>query len=380
MIDLLMDALEICLQKVEQGETVESVLSLFPDLESELRPVLQAALQARTLADQSVPAAAQRRGRARLLSGAAELRESQRGLSKRTVSFFPRMVLALSLTAVVVLSSTGLVGASSNSLPGDQLYPVKRTWERVQLAFVLNQQRQDALQSQFEQERLNEIDELLTTSRAQQVTFSGVVSKETDGRWLISGIPVLVTNTTHLLSAEISSSMPVTVTGTTGSNGVLEADEIESLQPGSMLPPLEPSHHAGATGQSQETTTTVAGTLPTQFPAMVQTPAATPKTPQSFTYTGVVQGEQGTNWTINGQSVSVDQVEVGGTIQVGQVVRFGGYYAGNGNFIITSIESDSQGSPSHANGGDNSNNGHNNNGGGDDKGGGHGRDDGGGGD
>ena len=356
MSDRLFDALEVCLQKLEQGQTIDSVLKLYPDLESELRPILKASLQARTLADSSVPSLVQRRGRTRLLKYATELRKSEPTSSKkRVISFFPRMALALGLTAVLILGSTGLVGASSSSLPGDQLYPVKRTWEGVQLALVFNQQGREVLQSQFDQERLNEIDELLVKSRTQPVTFSGLVTKQQDGAWLVSGIRVLVTNKTRLSSSQISDSFPVMVIGITRSDGVLEADEIRSLQPGSMLPPLEPSE--GGNNNS------VPNVVPTVPPVAVQTPSAPTATPQSFAFTGIVQKEEGATWTINGQAVSMDRSKVTGSINVGDAVKFEGFYGDNGNFVVTSIQSDSQGNPSRSSGGNDSNNGHDNNGG-----------------
>jgi uncharacterized membrane protein YgcG len=357
MTDRLYDALEICLQKLEQGQAIDSALKLYPDLESELRPILEASLQARTLADAAVPSAAQQRGRVRLIKRAAELRKAKRTSPRRMTSFIPRMALAFGLAAALILSSTGLVGASSNSLPGDQLYPVKRTWEGVQLAFMFNQQARETLQSQFDQERLNEIDDLLSQNRSEPVAFSGLVISSQDGMWLVSGIPVRVTDKTRLTSSRILDSLPVIVTGATRPDGVLEAEEIQPLQPGSMLPPLEPNN-------PNANPKVPASVLP------LQTSAAPLATPQSFGFIGVVQGKQGSDWTINGQSVSVDQADVNGQISIGDAVKFDGYYSDNGNFVVTKIESDAQGAPSRPNGGSNPGGHDNGNGNGGGKGGG----------
>jgi len=357
MTDPLFDALEICLQALERGQTLESALKPYPALESKLRPILVASLQARTLAVSSVPAQVQRRGRARMLQRAAELRKTNRSSVRRKIAFLPRMALAFGLTAAFMLSSTGLVSASSNSLPGDQLYPVKRTWEGVQLAFVLNEQGRESLQSEFEQERLNEIDELLAQNRSQPVTFSGLVLQRKDGRWLISGVPVLVTDQTRFASSQISDNMPVVVMGVTGSNGVLNAQEIQALQPGSMLPPLEPSDKGEDSG--------VISTVPplqTQISSITITSAAPSATPQSFAFTGILQKKVGMIWTINGQLVSVDKATINGTIQIGSVVRFEGYYSNDGSFVVTTIETELPATPSYSNGNNNSNNGHDNNG------------------
>jgi uncharacterized membrane protein YgcG len=367
MTDPLFDALEVCLQNLERGQTLDSALTLYPDLESELRPILEVSLQARTLAVSSIPDQVQRRARARLLQRAAELRASKRSSVRRKLAFLPRMVLAFGLTAAFILSSTGLVSASSNSLPGDQLYPVKRTWEGVQLAFVLNEQTRETLQSQFEQERLNEIDELLVQNRSQSVSFSGLVLQRQDGKWLVSGVQVLVNDKTHLPASQISDSVPVMVIGVTNSNGVLNAQEIQVLQPGSMLPPLEPSDN----GENPRAVSTVPSV---QIPAsaVTSTPAAPSATPQSFSFTGILQKMNGMIWTINGQMVSMDQARINGTFQIGSVVRFEGYYSNGGSFVVTSIENELPVTPSHSNGNNNSNNGHGDNGGDDNGGGEHG--------
>jgi hypothetical protein len=293
-----------------------------------------------------------------LLQRAAELRQTNRSSVRPKIAFLPRTALAFGLTVAFILSSTGLVSASSNSLPGDQLYPVKRTWEGVQLAFVLNEPGRESLQSQFEQERLNEIDELLAQNRSQPVTFSGLVLQRKDGRWLISGVPVLVTDQTRFASSQISDNVPVVVMGVTGSNGVLNAEEIQGLQPGSMLPPLEPSDK----GEDSRVISAVPP-LQTQIPDITGTPAAPSATPQSFIFTGILQEMNGMTWTINGQFVSVDQATINGTVQIGSVVRFEGYYSNDGSFIVTSIEAELPATPFHSNGNNNSNNGHDNNGG-----------------
>ncbi|HUH98637.1 MAG TPA: DUF5667 domain-containing protein [Anaerolineales bacterium] len=372
MTDRLYDALESCLQALEGGQTIDSALEHYPELAPELRPILEVSLQARTLKTASIPEGVQRRGRARLLQRAAQLRQSQRLSSRHSLAFFPRLALALGAAAALILSSTGLVGASSNSLPGDQLYPVKRTWEGFQLALMLNRQGQEALQSRFEQERLNEIDELLIRNRSQAVTFSGLVTGRQDGAWLVSGIRVVVTNRTRFSAAPIANGVPVTVTGTTGSDGGLQADEIQSLQPGSLLPPLEPSDKHATEGPIPSN----ALGAQTPSPAPMETPPAPAATPRSFSFTGIVQNEQGATWTINGQAVSVEPAAITGAIGVGGAVKFDGYYGDDGSFIVTSIESDPPGNSSHGGGsknpnsGKNPNNGHEHNGGGDNEGGG----------
>ena len=63
--DPLFDALETCLQALAQGADVESCLVRYPALADELRPILDAAVQAHAAVAVEVPPDAMRRGKAR---------------------------------------------------------------------------------------------------------------------------------------------------------------------------------------------------------------------------------------------------------------------------------------------------------------------------
>jgi hypothetical protein len=337
------DVLEDSLQALERGQDLDSILARHPDLAQELRPILEASLLARTSDRAPIPSDVQRRGRTRLLQHAAELREARSSKRHTLIPFFPRLAITLGIVGVLVLSSTGLVNASGNALPGDQLYPVKRTWEDVRLLFVFNSQGRELLQSQYEQERLDEIDELLMKGRPASITFSGLVRKQQDGRWLVSGVPVEVTASTRLPAEGIPDGAPVMVTGMTRSDGVVEAQEIQTLQAGVPLPPLEPSdHNENHNNEDQGKSEDIQA-----LPAMTTVPARGIPAPdprqhegenKSYEFTGVVVSMQGNAWKINGQTVSVEQAQIIGNVQVGSVVKFEGFYDSNGRFVVTMIE------------------------------------------
>ena len=113
----LFDTLEICLQELENGADLETVLANYPDLAAELRPILNASITARTRsAAVSAPSAgAIRRGRAKLLQRASEMREQKVAPRKRMIPIFQRLAISLTLTTIFLASGTGLVGASSSS-------------------------------------------------------------------------------------------------------------------------------------------------------------------------------------------------------------------------------------------------------------------------
>lgn len=235
MTDNLYDALEICLQALEKGADVESCLKLFPALADELRPILETATLARTQAIQDVPVDGMRRGRARVLQHAAELREQKR---VAVVPFWRKpfqtgralRVMATSLTSVVFLfsSGTGLVYASSGSLPGDHLYPVKRSWEGVQLALILDPRAKLERENEFEHERVNEIHELFSESRKTRVDFQGVVETQQANVWQIAGLRIAIDHDA-VLNNKIVPGALVQVIGET-EDGIIQAEQIILLQ------------------------------------------------------------------------------------------------------------------------------------------------------
>ncbi len=361
------DVLEECLEALESGQTVDAILAHYPDQARELRPLLNTAIRAKLLGEIPVPVQFQKRDRNRLIRRAAEMRESKR-VSRRMIPLFPRLVVTLGVVGALVLSSTGLVSASANSIPGDQLYPVKRTWEDVRLMFVFTPQGKDILQSQYQQERLNEVGTLLNTGRSTPITFSGLVTHQQDDSWTISGIPVSVNGSTILPSNAITASAPVIVTGITRSDGTVEAEQIQLLAPGAPLPPFEPSENSEESGHSNSSPSTpVTQVVPmvggTSSPETQSTSPSGPRNPPtSYEFSGIVDSMQNGIWTINGQTVHVDQAAINGNVQIGSAVKFQGYYDANGTFVVSNLvvtSNDSGWSSGHHN---NSNNGGSGNG------------------
>ncbi len=262
MTENLYDALEICLQALEKGADIEICLQLFPTLTDELRPILETATQARTQAIQDVPVDGMRRGRAQVLQHAAELREQKR---LAVVPFWRKpfetgralRVATTSLTTVVFLfsSGTGLVFASSGSLPGDNLYPVKRSWENVQLALILDPKAKLERENELEHERVNEIHELFSESRKIQVDFQGLVELKQANVWQIAGLRIAIDNEA-VLNSKIVPGALVRVIGET-ENGTIQAEQIILIQTpsASQTPTPQKTPTRFPTEESSETKT-----------------------------------------------------------------------------------------------------------------------------
>ena len=240
----LYDILEICIQELENGADMDALLARYPSFAGELRPILKASVEARSMAHEPSPEAV-RRGRAKLLQRASEMREAKFAPRKRVIPFFQRLAISFTMTALFLASGTGLVGASSTALPGENLYPVKLTWENVRLFFTFDHATREMLEHTFGNERLHEVSELLNEGRHETIQFSGIYMKVNDLHY-VSGIQVAILDTTSLPVDELVDGVAVTVTGRTNAAGFVDAESIQLLPPGTVVPagkPVEVDDH-----------------------------------------------------------------------------------------------------------------------------------------
>lgn len=366
----LYDALEICLQAMKNGVSFDSALARFPDLAPELRPLLKTSQSAYGKTIPAPSAQRMRSGRAQLLQQAAEMREARRPARRQSViPFFQRLAIAASLSAVFLLSGTGLVQASSSSLPGEHLYPVKRTWEDMRLLFVFTPEAREAMESQYDQERLNEVSELLRDGRVVSITFTGLVTADQNGNLLVSGVPVEVNSLTIYSGDPLVIGAAVTVIGQTLSNGHVVAASLQVLPPGAFVP----TGASAEEGSSEPNSNSSPGAGPDNGNSSISNDNEADGKPQndmpgtgsgSFHIEGVVQSVQGNTWIIDGQTIYMDNVTLPTNITVGSNVEVEGYFTADGRFIVTRIDFKNS-DPDSGNHDGNNNDGEVNNNGGD---------------
>jgi hypothetical protein len=321
------NALETCLQALESGAEIEEVLKVFPGLADVLRPVLEASLQARARAGDPPSAESVQRGRARVLARLSELRDARRRRSRSTLPMIRRLGLGFSLTVIFLLTGTGLVRASTGSLPGDGLYPVKRTWEDVRLLFVFDPEHRDVLEGEYDHERLDEVHELIQQARVVSITFSGVITEATGGRIVVSGVVVNLSAGTSLPGRAFAVGDSVIVTGRTGEAGSVLADPIQVLPPGSLATgKYKPRSRVRRTRMNHRP----AASRPS-FPLMISIKS-------TFHFEGTIESIDGTVWSINGRTVYVESVQIPERATVGTTVEVEGYFDRAGRFIVTEIE------------------------------------------
>jgi hypothetical protein len=247
----LYEALEICLQDIEKGADVESVLFRYPDLAEELRPILEASVGAKSMAVSAPSPDVMRRNRARVLQHGAQMREGKVKSSRRIwFASLRRIAVTLAVVTVLFVSGTGLVGASSNTLPGDNLYPVKRTWEGLRLFFTFNPLDREALESEHENERLHEVQEVLAEGRSTEVDFNGLVTSQNGNEWMVAGVRVLISGQTELRDQGITVGSPVRVRGITQGNNTVLAERIRLLSSDAKLPYVEDENESEGSNEN----------------------------------------------------------------------------------------------------------------------------------
>ena len=177
-----------CLLQLQNGIALEKVLGNYPAQAAELRPLLETA-QRLAKAAGAPPMYIRQRSRVGFLEKAARLsRRNQVSTWQRTSM---RLAGAVVLALVLVFSGIwGVSQTSASSLPGDRLYPVKRSVENMRLQFAPNDASRQNLEQEFDERRKSEVQELIKDKRSAPVTFSGAAERDSRGDWTVNGIPV----------------------------------------------------------------------------------------------------------------------------------------------------------------------------------------------
>ncbi len=310
----LEEALDQCLVRLHDGESVESCLASYLEQAGELGPLLALAAAVQELPRPCARPRAVAAGLERMLAVPApaaglvspsrrhfgeRLRHtwvtvaaifSGQGNLRRAPALRPLLAVLVVLVALFPLS----IVASADSLPGDLLYPVKRSTEQVRLFFTIDDVERQALQEQYAQERRAEVRAVARLGRQVTVEIEGPVEAISAGRWLVDGFDITITKETvwegrPRVGLSVYARVQVQPDGTLVAL-LLSADETAEPAAPTVLPTPTPSYPALAPGlPTVSLTSTCAPVAPTQvqergsptatvpsLPATRSVPSATP--------------------------------------------------------------------------------------------------------
>lgn len=165
------------------------------------------------------------RSRTHLLGKAASLRA---GMVRRKHFWEGLNRLAwvtMLLLVAIVMSGYGFYNVAAHTLPGDQLYPVKRTLESIHLQ-VASAQARPELEETYNHRRLSEVQALVRNKRAgQSVSFWGVLEEKNDARWVVDSVPVHLASDVRIIG-QIEVGVTIEVEGETTPEGWVLAHEL----------------------------------------------------------------------------------------------------------------------------------------------------------
>lgn len=246
-MDRFESILDESISALQAGVPIEEILAEAPDYAQELRPLLYAAM---VLADPDptlVPAERKEILRTQYLVQAAELPPKLPTFGDKTQAVFhivrrrftkqallnDLVTVGITVALTLVMVTLILSFASRNSIPGDLLYSVKRISENIRLSFTFDENRRDALEDNFHQERLAEIEQLTRQNRAAAIQFEGILDTKGENLWVIEGLTVFLPEDGLIIQGDPVEGDMVEVVGFLRTDAVLIAETITTIDSGS---------------------------------------------------------------------------------------------------------------------------------------------------
>jgi len=247
----LLNAFDDCIARLAAGQSIDDCLRRYPQYASTLRPILEAGrLVNRARFSPAEIRESQNRVRFRVAQSIKTRPTRSRALLLRTLPLVASFVIMLALT----LGATTIL--AENSLPGDPLYGLKRLTESVRLSIAADR---NAIESQFDERRITEIEQLLAQRRAAEVTFEGELEGTNNSVWSVAGLSVQVApDTPGAASARVGDILEIQASTT--DEGQIVATNIRRISEGlPSVPTAVPTTE-----------------IPTQKPSPTVTPSPSP--------------------------------------------------------------------------------------------------------
>ncbi|HSW57259.1 MAG TPA: DUF5667 domain-containing protein [Dehalococcoidales bacterium] len=161
-----------CLDRLLKGESIDRILSEYPAFSRELEPMLRTAEHARVFSQVQPRDEFKARARYEFLSAARDLESSSQRIPWFRRRLQPVWSIGLAVAAVMVITGSSLVAASASAMPGQALYTVKMTTEKVQLMMAFSDITKTELNARFANRRSAEIEFLASAGNFEQIQMA----------------------------------------------------------------------------------------------------------------------------------------------------------------------------------------------------------------
>ena len=161
-----------CVERLQNGDTIESCLRSYPDLADDLEVLLKTALNVNWRGSMIQPRPEFKAYARSHFIGALRYKAEvhQTGRHPAFFGLQRAWVPALIVVLLFVFSGVGTAAAASNALPDQPLYPVKLATEQIRLAFTFSDEGKAELHTKLSETRSNEIVIMAIQDKPEQIT------------------------------------------------------------------------------------------------------------------------------------------------------------------------------------------------------------------
>jgi hypothetical protein len=285
-------ALDQCLSWLRDGMSIEDCLASYPEYASQLRPLLELAAQVGRVITPASSAAARAAGEQRMLTALAR-RQERVARTSPVIWYLQRVTRALTpgrpghlrpawnlvIVSLFILSiAVGAltVAASTHSLPGDALYPVKMAAQQTRLFLTRDSEMHRQLEEQFSAQQRRDVQSVLNAGRQVDVEFRGTLQRMDETLWVLDGLAVSLQDGTTILGRPYLGAT-IHVRGIVPGDGSLLATwlEVESEEMPVIPETVTPTSTLAPTATPTATTTPTPTATPTNTPTPTATPTST---------------------------------------------------------------------------------------------------------
>ncbi|GMQ78579.1 MAG: hypothetical protein BMS9Abin02_1098 [Anaerolineae bacterium] len=281
------------LEALESGRSIEEILAEHPEQAEALRPILATAANLASLKI-AHSIGAQSNSLDQFLAAASAKRGAATGSRRPFWLYGRRLAVTASVILLLLLAiSSSVTFAAQAAIPGDALYGAKVVIEDIRISLAGDGPSRDRLDAVFNQNRIEEIEELIASGRsASGIEFTGRIESIDGQTWVISGISITVSeDLVNGTPFDVGQGVIVTVNVTNGEVRAVglvrssrldddsEPEPVTTEQPEDVVKPdleASPTLQTTATATDPVTETPVAIISDTPTPNGIADPEATP--------------------------------------------------------------------------------------------------------